>query len=360
MIQRLILAALLVCGIAAAADAQTIPPSAAAGALPGIVQPNRINLGIDQRTAHGDSIYTILATDHYVVTSTALTAARVWTLPAASAVNAGDLIIVADEAGGVTGTNTLTVARAGSDTINGGTSVVIPVAYGAVGIKSDGVSKWTLVSDELIQAFTCTTHEFTTALSASGVFTCTQPAASDISGSISAAQMLALTSAHLYVGNGSNVPGDVAMSGDATLANTGAISVAKVGGDANVAFLDVNQVFSKSQRATLQTISISTSTFTPNFDTGADFSVTLVHASCPCTLANPSTTPVAGQHGVIYVIQSSTGSDTIGTWGSQYLSAGGTSTITLSTGANAIDVLSYAVKDSTHIVLSMGAANVSH
>ena len=79
MIQRLILAALLVCGIAAAADAQTIPPSAAAGALPGIVQPNRINLGIDQRTAHGDSAYSIVATDHYVVTSAALTAARVWT-----------------------------------------------------------------------------------------------------------------------------------------------------------------------------------------------------------------------------------------------------------------------------------------
>lgn len=360
MISRLILAALLACGIAVSASAQTVPPSAAAGALPGIVQPNRINLGIDQRTAHGDSAYQILTTDHYVVTSAALTAARVWTLPAASAVNAGDIVIVADEAGGVTGTNTLTIAAAGSDTINGGTTIVIPVAYGATGMKSDGVSKWTLVSDELIQAYTCATHKFTTALIASGVFTCTQPATSDLTGSVTAAQMLALTNAHFYVGTGSNVPADVAMSGDATLANTGAISVAKVGGDANVAFLDVNQVFSKSQRATLQTISISTATFTPNFDTGADFLVVLVHASCPCTLANPSTTAVAGQHGIIYVVQSSTGSDTIGTWGSQYLSAGGTSTITLSTGANAIDVLSYAVKDSTHIVLSMGAANVSH
>lgn len=35
-----------------------------------------------------------------------------------------------------------------------------------------------------------------------------------------------LTSAHIFVGNGSNVATDVAMSGDATLANTGAITIA--------------------------------------------------------------------------------------------------------------------------------------
>lgn len=35
-----------------------------------------------------------------------------------------------------------------------------------------------------------------------------------------------LTSAHIYVGNGSNKPTDVAMSGDATLANTGALTLA--------------------------------------------------------------------------------------------------------------------------------------
>lgn len=35
-----------------------------------------------------------------------------------------------------------------------------------------------------------------------------------------------LTSAHLFVGNASNVPIDVALSGDATLANTGALTIA--------------------------------------------------------------------------------------------------------------------------------------
>lgn len=107
-------------------------------------------------------------------------------------------------------------------------------------------------------------------------------------------------------------------------------------------------------------LTISTSTFTPTFGTGNDFSVTLVHASCPCTLANPTGPVTPGQHGIIYFIQSATGSDVIGTWGSSYLSSGGTSTLVLSTAANAIDVFSYAVKDSTHIILSAGALNVSH
>lgn len=40
----------------------------------------------------------------------------------------------------------------------------------------------------------------------------------------------ALTSAHLFVGNGSNTAMDVALIGDATLANTGALTVATVGG----------------------------------------------------------------------------------------------------------------------------------
>lgn len=114
-----------------------------------------------------------------------------------------------------------------------------------------------------------------------------------------------------------------------------------------------------SQRVTVQAITISTATFTPNFDTGGDFTIGMTSA-CPCTLANPSTTPVAGQHGVIYVTQDGTGSRTFGTYGSDYIAPGGTSTIALSTGASAVDVFSYAVKDSTHIVLTLGAKNVSH
>jgi hypothetical protein len=62
---------------------------------------------------------------------------------------------------------------------------------------------------------------------------------------------------------------------------------------------------------------------------------------------------------VIEVIQSSTGSDTIGTYGSQFEAPGGTASIVLSTGANAVDTLSYFVLDSTHILL-IPSLNFSH
>lgn len=127
------------------------------------------------------------------------------------------------------------------------------------------------------------------------------------------------------------------------------------------ASLGANQVFSAAQRVTIQTITIATSSFIPNFNTGSDFIINLSSA-CSCTVANPSTTPVAGQHGVIYIVQDATGGRAVGTWGSDYISPGGTASLSsaLSTGANDIDVISYAVKDSTHIVLSLGAVNVSH
>lgn len=100
-------------------------------------------LNVDSFTPKGDTNYTILATDRTVGTSTSLTAPRTWTLPAASAVNPGQRILIADYAGGVTNTNTLTVTRAGSDTVNGATSVTINVTNGAYELIPDGISKWT-------------------------------------------------------------------------------------------------------------------------------------------------------------------------------------------------------------------------
>lgn len=129
---------------------------------------------------------------------------------------------------------------------------------------------------------------------------------------------------------------------------------------ADIAYIDHNQAWTASQRGTPVTLTLSGATATPNFDTGQNFTLTLVHASCPCTLANPSTTLVPGQTGAIDVIQSSTGSDTIGTWGSSYVSAGGTSTITLSTTANCRDSFSYYVNPSSQIELSPPALCLSH
>jgi hypothetical protein len=119
--------------------------------------------------------------------------------------------------------------------------------------------------------------------------------------------------------------------------------------------LGTAQTFTAAQRGQPATLSISTATFTPNFDTAQNFSITLIHASCPCTIANPSTTPVAGQSGMIAVAQSSTGSDTT-SWGSQYKFAGATAP-TLSTGANNVDFFPYYVFSATQIIVGAGVLN---
>lgn len=101
-------------------------------------------LNIDQLTSHGDSSYSIVATDRVVGTSATLSAPRTWTLPLANSVNAGQTLLVADFASGVSVVNTLSVARSGSDTINGATSaIVLSAANAACLFISDGSSKWT-------------------------------------------------------------------------------------------------------------------------------------------------------------------------------------------------------------------------
>ena len=121
---------------------------------------------------------------------------------------------------------------------------------------------------------------------------------------------------------------------------------------ANQAFLNVAQSWTAPQRTNTATPAISTSTFTPVFSSAQSHRIVLVHASCPCTLANPAAI-VAGQSGMFEIVQSSTGSDTIGTWGSEYIYVGGTASITLSTGANAVDYIPYRV-DSTGTSIVLG------
>lgn len=103
------------------------------------------------RTPRGDATYTILATDSTVAINAALTAPRVFTLPAASALAGGAQILIADEFGGVSATNTVTIARAGTDTINGGSSVVLASAFSYLVLESDGSSKWTVVDSTALK-----------------------------------------------------------------------------------------------------------------------------------------------------------------------------------------------------------------
>lgn len=123
-----------------------------------------------------------------------------------------------------------------------------------------------------------------------------------------------------------------------------------------VPLLNAVNTFTAGNAVTPATVTISTATFTPNLATSNNHNITLVHASCPCTLANP-TNIVAGESGVIVVNQSATGSDFINTYGTDYVFTNNAAP-TLSTTASAVDMFSYYVVDSTHIRLAPLIATV--
>jgi hypothetical protein len=101
----------------------------------------RVSFGLNVWHAVADADYTVLATD-LDVGYTSISAARVITLPAASAVNAGQVLVIGDVSGSASATNTITITRAGADTINGATTYVIKSANGLARLISDGASKW--------------------------------------------------------------------------------------------------------------------------------------------------------------------------------------------------------------------------
>ena len=107
-------------------------------------------------TKIADANYTANPDDR-VIDMTALTAARVVTLPAAIAYPAGQRFTLYDQAGQCSATNTLRLAPAGADLINGSASpaiatLVAPYAY--IGVISDGVSRWTVVDGGNVTAGT--------------------------------------------------------------------------------------------------------------------------------------------------------------------------------------------------------------
>lgn len=130
---------------AAAASAASIAggPVASIATLTGIVSTAALKAVLSKRYAHGDSDYTIPSDARVVETSAALTAPRTWTLPAASALNAGEQFRFVDAAGALSAANTLTLLHAGSDTINGSTSKTFASTFSEIFLESDGTSKWT-------------------------------------------------------------------------------------------------------------------------------------------------------------------------------------------------------------------------
>lgn len=106
----------------------------------------KITLATETRAAVADAAYTVTGANNQIVAYTSLSAARVLTLPAAT--TAGQRITVVDESGSCNGTKTITVTRAGTDTIEGQTTFVVSSAYGAVTLISSGGGKWTSTAYE--------------------------------------------------------------------------------------------------------------------------------------------------------------------------------------------------------------------
>ncbi len=96
------------------------------------------------RTQVNDAAYAVQATDRTAAVI-ALTAARTLTLPAASAYPSGATLTIVDESGACSATNAITVARSGTDTINGATSATIASPYGYLSLDSNTSNKWTIV-----------------------------------------------------------------------------------------------------------------------------------------------------------------------------------------------------------------------
>ena len=96
------------------------------------------------RTPVADANYSALATDR-TIAYTALTSARTVTLPPASAYPTGTQLLVVDESGACSLSNTITLARSGTDTINGATTAIINAAYGFLALMSSGAGRWTSV-----------------------------------------------------------------------------------------------------------------------------------------------------------------------------------------------------------------------
>jgi len=97
------------------------------------------------RTAVSDAAYGVQTTDR-LVAYTALTAARAVTLPAAAAYPTGTVLRIVDESGNCSASNTLTISRAGVDTIEGQTSATIATAYGFIELESNGSNQWNLLA----------------------------------------------------------------------------------------------------------------------------------------------------------------------------------------------------------------------
>ena len=175
---------------------------------------------------------------------------------------------------------------------------------------------------------------------------------------IAFSKLASLTSGNILVGNGSNVPTSVALSGDATLSNAGVLTIAAgavVTADlANSAVtsakVDTTQVavLGTAQEYT-RTHNFNATTLTDGATINWDLSqnqVAVVTLGGGRTLANP-TNKVDGAVYILVVKQDGTGGRTL-SYGTDYKFAGGQAP-TLTTTASKADILTF-VCDGTNMM----------
>ncbi|WP_439572641.1 LamG domain-containing protein [Phreatobacter sp.] len=95
-------------------------------------------------TLRGDANYTILAGDRDIILNVAWTAARTFTLPANSSRALNGRIRIIDGIAAINPGTPITIVRAGSDTINGGTSITITKPRSVIEIIKTGTGQWTV------------------------------------------------------------------------------------------------------------------------------------------------------------------------------------------------------------------------
>ena len=114
-------------------------------------------------------------------------------------------------------------------------------------------------------------------------------------------------------------------------------------GSANIAGGVVGRMILTGMAAASVNTLVDGATVTPDFSTNNNFTLTLGGNRA---IANP-TGPTVGQSGTIYLVQDSTGGRTL-TWGNTWRFQGNTAP-TLSTSANSVDMLVYAVRTTANI-----------
>ncbi len=102
-----------------------------------------INTSGSRQTFSNAAVTVTAGTTQLAQTGT-MSASRIVTLPAASSYANGATLVVTDESGTLTSTNSLVLTRAGSDTINGATTLTLTTPFASPTLVSNGVNKWSV------------------------------------------------------------------------------------------------------------------------------------------------------------------------------------------------------------------------